>query len=129
MSKPKSIFGAALLGISFNDAATVAQVLDILKDVDVKQIDTAPRYPPTSPGKSEDLLGEAHAASKAFEIDSKVVIAPGIDRATRAASIQQSVGETLGRLGSQKVGNAPLYSRLFTLGIRDPLGNRLRLLA
>lgn len=111
MSKPKSIFGAALLGMSFNDEATVAQALDILKEVDVNQIDTAPRYPPSSPGKSECLLGEAHVASEAFKIDSKIVIVPDTNGAIGAASIQQSVGKTLSRLGLQKVSGLLLNSK------------------
>ena len=107
MSGPKSIFGAALLGMSFNDAETVTQVLDLLKVTDVKQIDTAPRYPPISQGKSEALLGEAHAASKTFKVDSKVVIAPDITGETIAASIRQSIAKSLGRLDSHKVSSIP----------------------
>jgi aflatoxin B1 aldehyde reductase len=103
MRVPRSIFGAALLGMSFDDAETVAHVLDQLRMVGVEQIDTAPRYPPFNPGKSEELLGETHAASRGFAVDSKVLANPGSGGELEAASIKESISKTLARLGTQQV--------------------------
>jgi len=103
MSTPKPIFGAALLGMSFDDAETVTEVLDILKDCGVTQIDTAPRYPPFEPGKSEDLLGESQAVSKGFLIDSKVLAKPGGGGELETESLTSSIANSLLRLGSKQV--------------------------
>jgi aflatoxin B1 aldehyde reductase len=103
MSTPKSIFGAALLGMSFDDAETVTEVLNILKDCGVTQIDTAPRYPPFKPGKSEDLLGEAQAVSKGFLIDSKVLAKPGGGGELETEALTNSIATTLTRIGSKQV--------------------------
>jgi aflatoxin B1 aldehyde reductase len=110
MSTPKSIFGAALLGMSFDDAETVTEVLNILKDCGVTQIDTAPRYPPFEPGKSEDLLGEAQAVSKGFLIDSKVLAKPGGGGELETESLTNSIANTLTRLGSKQVSSFFAFS-------------------
>lgn len=103
MSQPKAIFGAALLGMSFNEVKIVTDVLDTLSKYGVRHIDTAPRYPPFQPGKSEKLLGRSQAEAKGFLIDSKVLAIPGGVGELEHASLRASISDTLVRLNSRKV--------------------------
>ena len=104
MSPPKAIFGAALLGMSFDDVASVTQMLDTLKAAGVTHIDTAARYPPLNQGQSERLLGEAQAALRGFTIDSKILMSHGpIGGELKPSAITESLGKSLERLGSSKV--------------------------
>lgn len=110
MSRPSTIFGAALLGMSFNDVPTVAQALCTLKDCGITHVDTAARYPPMMKGESERLLGEARAAEKGFTIDSKILMGSGQGE-LEASAVVKSLTESLQRLGVQHVrANLPFLS-------------------
>lgn len=111
MSPPSTIFGAALLGMSFNESTTVAQALETLKDCGITHIDTAARYPPMMKGESERLLGEAQAAKKGFKIDSKILMGPGHGE-LEASAVVKSLAESFQRLGVQHVSCKRVVSKL-----------------
>ncbi|KAK1146787.1 hypothetical protein N8T08_002548 [Aspergillus melleus] len=73
MGSPKLIFGVASFGMDFVSPDEVQEILDFLKQNKIIYIDTAGRYPPTAPGRSEELLGEAKAANQGFTIDTKIL--------------------------------------------------------
>ena len=74
MGSPKLIFGAASFGMDLVSPEEVQEILDFLKQIRNIQIDTAGRYPPTVPSRSEELLGEAKAANQGFTIDTKILM-------------------------------------------------------
>lgn len=71
---PVLIFGGSTIGVSYNTAADVAEILEVLNANNIKQIDTAALYPWTNIGMSETLLGEANAIQHGFQIDTKVLV-------------------------------------------------------
>ena len=71
---PELIFGCASIGKSYTSKADVEELTLTLKHGNIHRLDTAARYPPTSPGLSEKLLGEARAGDS-FTIDTKILIA------------------------------------------------------
>ena len=73
----KIVIGGGSIGFGgpyaqFNTVEKVEQLFALMRKEGVQQIDTANGYPPEAPGTSEELLGQADAASK-FIIDSKVL--------------------------------------------------------
>lgn len=96
---PDIIFGGGLIGEgNIPDLDALKKWLDVFKSYGGKHIDTAAMYPNSSPGKSEELLGEAGAASCAT-IDtknpgfgpaphSKDVVTPNIARAAKALGLE-----------------------------------------
>lgn len=103
MGNPKTIFGAASFGMSFVTLENVQEVLDYLKN-NITHLDTAGRYPPTSPGRSEELIGESKAASQGFTIDTKILtLSPDhLGELTRPA-IEKSLNTSLQRMGVEQV--------------------------
>ncbi|KAI1335584.1 Aldo/keto reductase [Xylariaceae sp. FL0016] len=90
---PKLIFGAANIGTSYATPQAVSDLLDTLQSVGIDRIDTAARYPPTDPGASERLLGEAGVSERGFAIDTKIL--PG---SHRPEAVAKSVGGSYERL-------------------------------
>lgn len=72
MTHPNLVFGGAALGSSYNTLDAVLELLETLKKHGIFHIDSAARYPPTEPGRSEQLLGQAKAAEAGFIIDTKI---------------------------------------------------------
>ncbi|KAJ4410990.1 hypothetical protein N0V82_009094 [Gnomoniopsis sp. IMI 355080] len=56
----------------FQDTDSVKNMLEIVKSLGINRIDTAPRYPPLSPGRAEELLGEVRELAGEFILDSKI---------------------------------------------------------
>lgn len=103
MPQPATIFGGALIGISFQASQQVQELLDELKTLGIDRIDTAARYSPTNPGSSERLLGEAGAAEQGFTIDTKInTVKDGVGTLT-ATAIKASIRESFERLKVDKV--------------------------
>lgn len=63
---PDLIFGGATIGLNLSTVESVQELLRNLDELNISRIDTAGRYPPTSPGLSETLIGETKAAEKWF---------------------------------------------------------------
>lgn len=104
MSRPNTLFGGALIGTNFTTPEQVQELLDLLKTLGVKRIDTAARYSPTAPGSSERLLGETRAAQQGFTIDTKINTVSGDGAGSlTAAAIEKSLEESLSRLHVSRV--------------------------
>ncbi|KAI0882023.1 Aldo/keto reductase [Annulohypoxylon maeteangense] len=100
-SHPQLIFGGASIGAAFATPQEVSELLQTLKSLGVKRIDTAARYPPTNPGASERLLGELGATKLGFLIDTKVLCAGLGEGSLEPAATQKSLVESYERLQLQ----------------------------
>ena len=56
----------------FQDAQSVSNLFRTLKDLGIHRLDSAARYPPLKPGRTEELIGETSELSKDFTIDTKI---------------------------------------------------------
>lgn len=101
---PKLIFGAASFGMNFVSPEEVQEVLDFLKQNNIIHLDTAGRYPPNSPGRSEELIGETKAASQGFTIDTKI-LTQGLNQHGHMehSAVEQSLETSLCRMGVDQV--------------------------
>lgn len=107
---PSITFGAGGIGEgeithTWTTPATVSELLISLKELGIKQLDSAASYPPGAPWVTETLLGEAEAAAKGFIIDSKIEVGSSEKRGAGhlcEKNIDQSVAKTLKLLGAQK---------------------------
>ncbi|KUI67991.1 Aflatoxin B1 aldehyde reductase member 2 [Cytospora mali] len=99
---PQLVFGTGVVGMDgmeFQDGDSVTKLLLTLKDLGINRLDTAARYPPFNPGKSESLLGAAHTLTETFVIDTKVYTEVGDGSGDLSnAAIQKSVDGSLERL-------------------------------
>lgn len=101
---PHAIFGAGFLGVDFATTPELSTLLNFLKASNVRRIDTARRYPATSPGLSETMLGKTSAAELGFVIDTKInVPLTGPESSLTATAIYASVDESLAALGVESV--------------------------
>ncbi|KAI9716595.1 MAG: hypothetical protein M1828_007628 [Chrysothrix sp. TS-e1954] len=107
--KPSLIFGTATIGLSFPDASTTDSLLTTLQKsssaLPITHLDTGARYPPTSPGLSESLLGECKAEQRGFAIDTKIftdAAGTGAGELTEG-KIRESLEGSLKRLGVDAV--------------------------
>lgn len=99
---PQLVFGTGVLGMDemeFQDSESVTKLLQTLRALGINRLDTAARYPPFNPGKSEELLGAASTLSETFVVDTKVYteVGDGSGDLTREA-MQRSVDGSLARL-------------------------------
>lgn len=102
MSSPELIFGCASLGKSFTTKEEVQELGEALQVAHISRIDTAARYPPTSPGTSEKLIGEANLG-KRFTIDTKIMVTGAGSGSLTATNIGKSLDNSLKSLGVIKV--------------------------
>ena len=102
MSSPELIFGCASLGKSFTTKEEVEKLGEALQHAHISRIDTAARYPPTSPGTSEKLIGEANLG-ETFTIDTKVMVSGDGSGSLTATNISNSLENSLKSLGVTKV--------------------------
>ncbi|KAJ4392350.1 hypothetical protein N0V93_005976 [Gnomoniopsis smithogilvyi] len=112
---PQIIFGTATFGMDLTDfqgPETVKTLLATLKTLGITRLDTAARYPPLNPGRSEQLVGEGEAIAAGFLVDTKVYTdtkANGSGDLTQDA-IERSVSASLDRIqapGGWGVSNFP----------------------
>lgn len=99
---PQLVFGAGVLGMDgteFQDSESVTNLLHTLRQLGINRLDTAARYPPFNPGKSEQLIGAANVPGDAFVVNTKVYteVGDGSGDLTIAA-MQKSVDGSLERL-------------------------------
>ena len=109
---PTLHFGTATFGMdgsSFTSASSVHSLLQTLQSLSIAHLDTAARYPPLNPGRSEALIGEAKGLYSGFEevfrVDTKVNTDTKTDGSgdLERTRMEGSVGASLGRLGGGKV--------------------------
>ncbi|AEO64699.1 uncharacterized protein THITE_2110991 [Thermothielavioides terrestris NRRL 8126] len=98
MSHPILIFGGGWIGKEFGSREEVSDLLKTLQARGITRLDTAARYPPTDPGASERLLGEAGAPSRGFTIDTKVLCSGDGSGSLEPAAIEESVKASHERL-------------------------------
>ncbi|KAH8430918.1 uncharacterized protein LDX57_008582 [Aspergillus melleus] len=104
MGNPKLIFGAASFGMDFASPEEIQEVLDYLKRNKITHIDTASRYPPIAPGRSEELLGETKAVNQGFTIDTKIFTQTSNQGGhMESSAVEQSVKISLRRIGIDQV--------------------------
>ena len=103
MSNPHVIFGCASIGASFPTKEDVRDVLETLQKAAITRLDTAARYPPTSPGLSEKLLGETHIAQHGFLVDTKIACSADPSGSLAEAAIGKSLNQSLLSLDVSKV--------------------------
>ena len=104
---PTLLLGTSTLGMdgtSFQHTSDIAPLFTALRSGGVTHLDTAARYPPLNPGRSEQLLGEANVSSENLLIDTKIATPTpdGRGELTREA-VRKSVEESLNRLKVKKV--------------------------
>ncbi|KAI9927519.1 hypothetical protein MW887_003137 [Aspergillus wentii] len=110
MGNPKLIFGAASFGMNFVNLEDVQEVLDYLKENNVTHLDTAGRYPPTSPGRSEELIGETKASSQGFTVDTKILtLSPDHLGELERSAIEKSLSTSLQRMGVEQVNTLHIH--------------------
>ncbi|TPX12774.1 uncharacterized protein E0L32_000951 [Thyridium curvatum] len=106
---PHLIFGAGGIGtteksftFTWHTPEKTAELLSVLKRLEVLELDSAASYPPKNPWCTEALLGQAKAADAGFIINSKIaghVQGPKLND----EAINASVEKTLQLLGVEKV--------------------------
>lgn len=99
---PELVFGTGVVGMAgteFQDSDSVNNLLHTLKQLGINRLDTAARYPPFDPGKSEELIGAETELGESFVVDTKVYteVGDGSGDLTRPA-IAKSVNGSLARL-------------------------------
>lgn len=82
----------------------VSELLDVLKDLGLHQLDSAASYPPTNPWNTETLLGQAKAADKGFQIDTKILSRTNDNQPLSRVNIEKSLIKSLELLGVAKIG-------------------------
>ena len=103
MPHPHLVFGGAAIGSTYLTIDAVSELLVALKNQGIEHIDSAARYPPTDPGQSEHLLGEANAAHAGFNVDTKISVEGDGSGSLTAAAIALSLQGSLERLKVTKV--------------------------
>ncbi|KAA8642736.1 uncharacterized protein ATNIH1004_009488 [Aspergillus tanneri] len=89
MGVPRLIFGAASFGMNFVNPEDAQEVLNYLKENNITHLDTAGRYPPTSPGRSEELLDHRGELEK--------------------SAIEKSINTSLQRMGVEQVNTLHIH--------------------
>ncbi|KAI3390381.1 hypothetical protein diail_9876 [Diaporthe ilicicola] len=112
---PQLIFGTATFGMEMTDfqaADSVKPLLQALTKLGIDRLDTAARYPPLNPGRSEQLIGESELPA-GFTVDTKVYTDTRGDGSGDLTSeaVDKSVNASLERLGNAT--HVPTYLRSF----------------
>ncbi|KAK3370561.1 putative oxidoreductase [Podospora didyma] len=100
---PQLIYGTATFGMDvtgFADAEAAKSMLKTVRSLGIKRLDTAPRYPPLSTGRAEELIGESVDISGDLTVDTKVYTDTRTDGSGDLArdAMQKSVCGSLERL-------------------------------
>lgn len=96
--------------MSFVNPKDVQDVLDYLKANNITHLDTAGRYPPTSPGRSEELLGETKAVFQGFTIDTKILTL-SLDHhgELERSAVETPINTSLQRMGIEQVNTLHIH--------------------
>ena len=87
---------------SFQEVEAVIPLISTLKELGINHLDTAARYPPPRPGRSEQIVGETAAD---FVVDTKVITELSTDGSgdLEKEAMEKSVKSSLERLKRQSV--------------------------
>lgn len=96
----------------FQDEHSVKQVLEVLRELRVHRLDSGARFPPRSPRKAEELLGETGKLGQSFAVDTKVYTDTKTDGSGDLTSeaIEKSIVGSLQHLQMEKVGLCLIFS-------------------
>lgn len=103
---PKLLFGTAMFGMpghgSFQEVQAVLTLMSTLKELGINHVDTAARYPPPFPGRSEQIIGET---ATDFVVDTKVLTNLSTDGSgdLEKERMEESVKASLERLNRESV--------------------------
>lgn len=105
---PQLIYGTATFGMDMTEIQTAEaakKMLETVRSLGISRLDTAPRYPPLSRGRAEELLGQASELSGTFAIDTKVYTDTGTDGSGDLGrnAVHESVRGSLERLNRPQV--------------------------
>jgi aflatoxin B1 aldehyde reductase len=91
-------------GLTAEEAVKVLEHMQTLP-IKITGIDTAAAYPPTNPGESELVLGEAGVGGSGFTVDTKVLIDRQSDGSGELGqdNITKSIVDSLAKLKMSKV--------------------------
>ena len=99
---PQLLFGCASVGKNYATKEEVEELTRSLQSIGLGHLDTAARYPPTSPGLSEKLLGEANAGAS-FMVDTKILISGDGRGHLSEANIAKSIAQSYESLKVTKI--------------------------
>jgi aflatoxin B1 aldehyde reductase len=87
---------------SFQEAQAVLPLMSTLKELGINHLDTAARYPPPLPGRSEQIVGET---ATDFVVDTKVLTDLSTDGSgdLEKERMEESVKASLERLNRHSV--------------------------
>lgn len=106
-SPVRFVFGAGGIGEgaithAWTTGEQTSELLDVLKELELAELDSAASSPPGNPRVSERLLGESKAAAKEFVIDTKIERTATSGGLSEAA-IDSSLAKSLELLGVKQV--------------------------
>lgn len=108
MPPPKVILGTNIWGERWTSEEE-KQLPPILKELGIRQVDTAPGYPLSNPKRAEELLGELGLGSRfGLQTDSKVHYVGNGDGTVTEEAIEASLNGTLSRTKLDKVSSPPV---------------------
>ncbi len=106
---PHLVFGAGSIGTTSNsytftwdNPQKILEPWQVLKRLDILELDSAASYPPTNPWNAETLMGQSNTAENGFIIDSKIA-SHGTGPKLDDKGISSSTERTLGLLGINKL--------------------------
>ncbi|KAF2792370.1 Aldo/keto reductase [Melanomma pulvis-pyrius CBS 109.77] len=102
MPPPKIYIGSGTWGDRISKHG-IEELAAALKELGVREIDTAPIYPLPNPGGAEKLIGDLQYAKKGFLIDSKILYFGNGDGTLSATAIQESLDQSLTNLKIEKL--------------------------
>lgn len=103
MPPPKFILGNLAFGKAFSEEEQ-DQLIPFVRELGVRQADTAPTWPLQAPGQGEQLIGAMLKYMKQdYLLDSRVECKGNGDGTMTADAISNSLDRTLANLGLKKV--------------------------
>lgn len=106
MPRPQLLFGGAIIGgPRVPDLETFKTLANVLSKHNVSRIDTAALYPSTSPGRSEELIGQGLTTfPSSLAVDTKILTTSFTGEGTLSRSaIQDSVNKSKQRLAGTTI--------------------------
>lgn len=100
LAKPELLFGgAAVASGCFSTSSETRSLLQLLKNLSIRRIDTAPIYPMVNPGQAEKLLGDSNTQDDELMVDTKIMVTSMTGKGTLTPdAIDKSISGSLTRL-------------------------------
>lgn len=100
LAKPELLFGGAAVASGlFSTSSEIQSLIQLLKTLGIRRIDTAPIYPMVNPGQAEKLLGDCIARENDLMVDTKIMVTSMTGKGTLTPdAIEKSINGSLTRL-------------------------------